>query len=427
LPVETVALRGGQNFTGFYQFDSLVVRRWIPGVRGLVTGLQINGDDGDPIVLAANGHGWRDFSHTLEKPLNTFRIVVIGDSFGEPWRRPLEEGISYQLETWLNSQTLEQRVEVINLSISGNNPVDYSLLVNYEAPRYNPDLIVVLLFTVNDVLDDQFVDLLTETSTVDGRIGYSQEWIEHVRSENEIAMNSPAEDGSITWSDLEAAQSEGRAEVTYEASDGTRSYQVRLEEPRLAPPPGFELHCFMQRISRLYTWVKERVRIINDTSKDRERILKRTRIYQSPPDSTMQAGWALYEHLLTQMAGDAADHEIKIVFVTLANGDQVYPEILNQELMWVNQPLEAYDINYPNLLTENICERHNLRCWFMLPVFQEAIRMNVQLFDNFDPNSVESTDRPPVWGHYTPFGYRLVAQAIGKRVLDNSWIHRMSV
>lgn len=419
-PTETVELRQGQGFTGFYQFDDRLVRRWIPNVRGLTMELRGNGENGEYITLAANEHGWRDVPHALEKPPNTFRIAVIGDSFGEPWRRPSEVGIPRQLENWLKQQG-HTSVEVINFSISGNNPVDYSAIIHYEAPLYAPDLIIVLLYPANDVIDGQFVDLLSDTRTVDGRIVYTPEWVESVRQTYADKNASPAEDASLTWQDLAAAEQEGRVAVAHTSPDGTYSYAVHLPAPRDVTPPHLRFHCFAQHTSYLYTWLKERVRIVGDTADSLDRLRRLFLVYQSHPTAVMEAGWQQYEQLLLQMAADAAAQHSHIAFVTLAVGEQVYPPVMARELGWLGYQAQNYDANYPQERTRRYCTSHQLDCWFLLPAFQQAdATSDVQLFDYYDPHDPTNENKP---GHYTPSGYALAARTIGEAILERGWLN----
>jgi hypothetical protein len=419
LPTTEVLLRAGTDFRGFYQFDRIIGRRWIPNNQGLELGLQENGDNGDYIVISTNENGWRDVSHSLAKPPNVYRIVLVGDSFAEPWRRPMDQGIAHQLQNWLNQQGLNQQVEVVNLSMSGSNPVDYSLIIKYEAPRYAPDLILVLLFPSNDVIDGQIVDLLSQTREVDGRIVYKQEWLEYVEQEFVDRSKSPAEDGSLSWDELDAARRDGRLITKYQHEDGLAIFAVQLEQPRSDVPPGMELHCLMQRISRGYTWIKDRIRIMKDAAAAQSRMERRTLIFQSPPSPLMEQGWSQYERLLSQLADDAAAQQTRIVFVTLPSGQEVYPEIFDHEVASAGSSSQEYDSQYPTRRTADYCRQQGLLCWFLLPALQQASSTQ-QLFDYFDPADPQRKMASP--GHYTPFGYALAAQTIGQSIIEANWI-----
>lgn len=417
LATDRVALRQGQDFTGLLQFDEVLVRRWSPNVVGLELGLTETGYNDDYIVIQTNDHGWRDVPRRYEKPQNVYRIVLIADSFGEPWRRPAEDGIAYQLESWLNEQDSPGRpVEVINLSLSGSNMVDYSLVVQHEAPKYQPDLIVVMIFTSNDVFDGQFIDLLTQVTEVDGRIVYRQEWIAAVKVRYQRRLSSPAEDGSLTWEELEQARQQGRLVVEHQSPDGVSSYALQLPEVQYRIPVGLEVHCFLQRVSRAYTFIKDRVRIMQDNQRDRVAVQRDLLIYQDPPDAELEAGWQHFEQLMRQMASDAEAQGTQIAYVIHANGEAVYPVVFNQLIQRAGADADRYTLEYPDQRIRRSCEADRLTCWFLLPAMSAASRtMSEQLYDYYEPAA-----SPPILqtGHYTPTGYRLAAQTIGSFILD---------
>ncbi len=409
-PTEVVSLRPGENFTGFYQFDELLARRWVPGARGI----RNHDEEGTPVVYEANEHGWRDISHTQEKPPGTFRIAVIGDSFGVAHGRPLNEAIARQLEAWLNNaQRLDQHIEVVNLSMAGNTPVEYSLILRHEAPRFDPDLIVILLFTYNDVR----ADLPGKTTVVDGHIRYTQEHLDYYRQLYTASISGPG--AGLTWDELEAARDEGRLIVAEETEDGVRSYQVRLAEP-IDVPPGQEFPCFLDRNLRSYTFLKVKMRNVVEGRAVNGVIATGMATYQASPDEATAAAWQLYEDLLVQMADDAAAQATPIAFVTLANGDQVYPELFANGLATLWYSPDNYDANYPIDRTEALCEQHDMICWWLLPAFRDAAaNSDEQLFGGYDPQSFVRTYW---WGHYTAFGDALAARTIGGHILEQDWI-----
>ncbi|MBA3965437.1 MAG: hypothetical protein H0X47_06640 [Nitrospirales bacterium] len=49
-----------------------------------------------------NSHGFRDYERTYEKPKDTFRILIFGDSYVEALQVPLEESFPALLEQKLN-------------------------------------------------------------------------------------------------------------------------------------------------------------------------------------------------------------------------------------------------------------------------------------------------------------------------------------
>ena len=103
-----------------------------------------------------NSHGFRDKERRYEKKEDTFRILVLGDSFTEALQVPLERTFPYILEEKLNSEGGGKRFEVINLGVSGFGTAQEYLALKYYGLKYNPDLVILAFFIGNDVSDNSF-------------------------------------------------------------------------------------------------------------------------------------------------------------------------------------------------------------------------------------------------------------------------------
>jgi len=120
----------------FYQeFDGWIVK------LNRTTSIQINSD------------GFRDREFSIEKPDNTFRIIVLGDSntFGQGVE--IEETYSKVLENKLNSIG-DRNYEVMNFGVPAYNTQDEVEFFKDVGLKYNPDLVIVGFFA-ND-LEDSF-------------------------------------------------------------------------------------------------------------------------------------------------------------------------------------------------------------------------------------------------------------------------------
>jgi len=84
-----------------------------------------------------NSKGLRDKEYSIEKPVDTFRIAVIGDSFSMPAGVSIEDAYHSLLETSLNSLRKAQRYEVINFAVAGYAPRQYLALLRNRTPHYD--------------------------------------------------------------------------------------------------------------------------------------------------------------------------------------------------------------------------------------------------------------------------------------------------
>lgn len=106
--------------------------------------------------LIWNSRGYFDKEYSLIKPENTFRIVVIGDSYVESVQVPLDKTFHKIIEKDLNSEidkTAPTAFEVIALGSSGTGQKKNFVTLSTEALIYSPDLVIVTLCS-NDVCDD---------------------------------------------------------------------------------------------------------------------------------------------------------------------------------------------------------------------------------------------------------------------------------
>ncbi len=97
-----------------------------------------------------NSHGFRDQARAYEKGSQTFRILVLGDSFVDAFQVGLADTFVALLEEGLNAQTTSVQFEVLNLGQSGFGTADaYMRYLNFGA-TYDPDLVLLAFFPGND-------------------------------------------------------------------------------------------------------------------------------------------------------------------------------------------------------------------------------------------------------------------------------------
>ena len=101
------------------------------------------------ITETTNSHGLRGPETTYEKPRNTYRILILGDSFAEGYTVNLDSTSERVQERLLNAAG-DRHYEVINGGTRGYSTDQELLFFDIEGRRYEPDL-TVLLFYVNDV------------------------------------------------------------------------------------------------------------------------------------------------------------------------------------------------------------------------------------------------------------------------------------
>jgi len=104
-----------------------------------------------PSKCDTNAHGFRDADYSYSKEKGVFRIVIIGDSVAEGLYVEMRATFGKVLERNLNRLTKEkvEKVEVIVLAQQGYSTSQELFLLEDEAFRYSPDLIV-WTYVLND-------------------------------------------------------------------------------------------------------------------------------------------------------------------------------------------------------------------------------------------------------------------------------------
>lgn len=112
---------------------------------------------GFPSVVRYNNFGLNDGNLTLNKPPGAFRIVIVGDSFPQGLQVEREQGFPWLLEQLLKRDAA-QTIEVINLSVDAYGTDRELLLYAALGWQFQPDLVLLSLYTGNDIQDNQ-IDL----------------------------------------------------------------------------------------------------------------------------------------------------------------------------------------------------------------------------------------------------------------------------
>jgi hypothetical protein len=107
-----------------------------------------------------NNYGFHDTNFTLEKPEGVYRILIIGDSFPRGEEVPLTNGFPSLLERQfsLENDGTRPTIEVINLSIPALGTDRELLLYAGLGWRFQADLVLLCMYTGNDIRDNE-IDL----------------------------------------------------------------------------------------------------------------------------------------------------------------------------------------------------------------------------------------------------------------------------
>ena len=133
--------------------DSIVVAQgvpwgwsYMPNARRLSSSPEIG-----EYELTTNAFGMRDREYALEKPDGTFRILLLGDSFGVDGRVP-SEYLYHELAEKALNEALDTPVEVLNASVTGWSTDQELVYYEEEGRRLDADLVLLAFFMGNDTI-----------------------------------------------------------------------------------------------------------------------------------------------------------------------------------------------------------------------------------------------------------------------------------
>ena len=106
--------------------------------------------------VKVNRDGLRDVDHERLKPVNTVRIVILGDSYAEALQIPIESTFWAILGRELAACRAfgDRMVEVINFGVSGYSTTQELLALRSRGWSYDPDIVLLAFLTGNDISDN---------------------------------------------------------------------------------------------------------------------------------------------------------------------------------------------------------------------------------------------------------------------------------
>jgi hypothetical protein len=324
--------------------------------------------------VVINRDGFRDIERIRPKPPRTFRVAVLGDSFTEALQVSVQETFCAVMESELaNCSKLGQKhVEVLNFGVS-----DYGLASEFQTLRtrvwsYEPDLVIVALFTANDILD----------------------------SNRELKQNS-----------LFPYYLERNGQLVLDTS--FRKSSAFGQKPNSLLQRGFRASRLLQRIRQLWVQAKDRWRNSGQTAAEFDPNWYQNPVYQTPQDSRWVEAWKVTEGLIRLFHGESVSHQVPIAIVTLSNAPQVHPDHGRRERLV--KSLGISDLFYADRRVGAFCNAEQIPVLNLAPVIEKQADSSGVFFHGF--GSSLGT------GHYNQEGHRLVGRILARWVCEQfrSW------
>ena len=345
------------------------------------------------VDVAINSQGLRDVERpTIEKPSDTFRILLLGDSYVEGLRVPLEQTFGKVLEAKLNAHApAKLRFEVIPAGVSGWGTDQQLLWFRKYGVAYQPDLVLLAFYPGNDFENNSEA---LEVANM-GRVMKP-----FFRLENgELALSYYPFDPAQVPQPL-AQETESDSIATGDPRDTARakwlkqhSALVRMITPMLATAtPGLS--------RKLAQWgLIERDQAANDVPADYVPVAYG--VYRQPAAAEWQQSFVLTEALLRELQREVTTAGATFALFSTTAQEQVYPDRWQQQLEQ-NPTMQrtSWDTEQPNRVLRQIANSLDVPYLDLLPIFRDHAQ----------------DSQPPLHlihdGHWNPAGERLTGESL---------------
>ncbi len=388
LTVTEICLRlVNYSFPTFYSADEF---------RGYVLTPRIEGwyrKEGESYVRI-NSDGLRDTEHSKQKPANTLRIAVIGDSYAEALQVPLENAFWKLAENRLQqcSALGGKTVEVINFGVSGYGTAQELITLQKQVWEYSPDVVLLAFTTNNDVTDN--VLALKKTD----EIPY------FVYRDNKLELdNSFRENSAFRWRNSNLSRFGGWLR------DNLRFVQLGHQAQY-----SLKNYLAKRRASTVSQQISNQSKPETTAPKPQNSAVRAedvgidNLIYRAPDEAVWQEAWRVTEGLLVEMRNEVEGKNAKFLVVTLSNGIQVFPDAAPRQAFL--EKIGASDIFYPDTRIKNLGVREKFTVYNLAPELQVYAEQNKVFLHGFGENIGN--------GHWNAEGHRIAGEKLSQKLCE---------
>jgi len=311
--------------------------------------------------VETNSQGWPDREHTREKPKETYRILIVGDSFVENLQVPFNDRFFIQLEDKLKTSseiTLPEgksTVEVIAMGRGNTGTAQQYLFLRDYGLSYKPDLVLHMFLTANDV-----------------------------KNNSPILQNDPY----LPYFNLK----DSNLTLVPQSKRSTRPLSQIKDIVKKS------------RIVELILRARQHYREQNSSSDYPTEF----HIYDTTLTKEYESAWDTTQELIKETRKLSEENSAQYKLVVLANNEQVHSEVWNGLLETYPAMKSAHlDKDNPDKLLHVFCVEQDVDCSFMLPTFREFLSRNQEAITH---NHYE--------GHWNETGTNLAAEFLYERVLE---------
>lgn len=374
------------TFPTFYSPDEYRGYVLTPGIEGFYR------KEGESYVRI-NSDGLRDVEHAKQKPANTLRIAVIGDSYAEAFQVSLENAFWKVAENRLQGcATLGGKsVEVINFGVSGYGTAQELITLQKKVWEYSPDVVLLAVTTNNDITDNSRALKKTDEIPYFVYRGEKLELDDSFRTNSAFQWRQSklSRFGALLRDNLRFVQLAHHAQYSIKnylarrrAQMPTSANQLKSENVPLKPSPTQSAR-------------------VEDVGID-------NMIYREPSDAVWLDAWRVTEGLIVEMRRETEAKGARFLVVTLSNGIQVFPDP-NVRQSFLNK-IGTTDIFYPDNRIKNLGARENFTVYNLAPDLQAYAEQNKVFLHGFGAEIGN--------GHWNTEGHRVAGENLSQKLCE---------
>jgi hypothetical protein len=346
--------------------------------KALLAGAQMWNREEGQAFIQINSDGLRDEEHSLDKPENTIRIAILGDSYAEAIQVPLDKTFWKVIEDKLaHCQKFDgKQVEVINFGVSGFGTVQELLTLRTKVWKYSPDIVLLGFLTGNDIRNN-----LRELQG-----GNNQPY--YVYQEGTLVLDD-------RFMDKTKSRIRGSALADW--------WFTLLPDSRV-----------LQLLNKAYTTLDQRRNVSRraqrkETRQSYERGLD-DEIYRHPSDPAWIEAWRVTEDLLRMMNADVIERNATFMLVTLSNSGQVHPDPAERQRY--ADSLNVKGLLYPDKRIQHFAREEAIRSIMLVPPLQAWTEEYGECVHGFQ-------NATPCGGHWNEIGHRLAGTIIADHICQS--------
>lgn len=282
--------------------------------------------------IKVNNEGFFDVDHQINKPKDTFRIVLLGDSFVQNVQTELKNSIGKSIENLLQ-KNLPKRIEVISIGMGDTGTTQQYLALKEFGLKYQPDLVIHFFLTANDL-----------------------------KNNSNTLQNDPYRPYFILQGNDLKLISAQRKPISFHQTIKERIKSLKTVTLVLMLRQKF----LESKTNRLLGYPLD------------------YQVYKSDYSNDFQDSWEVTQRIILKTKDLAMKNNSKYLLVTLANNEQVNQDLwMELNKIYPSLSEAALDLEKPEKLFKKFCSDSNAFCFQLLPEFLEFAKKNPQTKTHF--------------------------------------------